>query len=57
MEYYRGLIAVRKFFPQFRRREAGSIRKIRFETLEGGAVAADFGGLLLICLLYTSRCV
>lgn len=48
MEYYRGLIAVRKFFPQFRMRDAESIRKIRFETLEGGAVAADFGGLLLI---------
>ena len=48
MEYYRGLIAVRKFFPQFRMRDAESIRKIRFETLEDGAVAADFGGLLLI---------
>lgn len=48
MEYYRGLIAARKHFPQLRMRDAESIRKIRFETLEGGAVAADFGGLLLI---------
>lgn len=48
MEYYRGLIAVRKRFPQLRMREADSIRKIRFETLEGGAIAADMGGLLLI---------
>lgn len=48
MEYYRGLIAARKHFPQLRMRDVESIRKIRFETLEGGAVAADFGGLLLI---------
>lgn len=48
MEYYRGLIAARKHFPQLRMRDAESIRKIRFETLEGGAVAADMGGLLLI---------
>lgn len=42
MEYYRGLIAVRKFFPQFRMRDAESIRKIRFETLEGGAGRCGF---------------
>ncbi len=48
MEYYRGLIAARKRFPQLRMRDAESIRRIRFETLDGGAISADMGGLLLI---------
>lgn len=48
-EYYRGLIALRRRFPQFRMRTAEEIRgNIRFEDMGGGAFAAHIGGLLLL---------
>ncbi len=48
VEYYRGLIAIRKGFPELRMRTAAEIRRIRFEYLAGAAFAAHIGGLLLI---------
>lgn len=48
-EYYRGLIAVRKRFPQFRMRSAEDIRtKITYEELGGGALAVYLPELLLL---------
>lgn len=48
MEYYRGLIAVRKAYPEFRMTSAEEVRKIRFEDLEGGGFAMLTGELVLL---------
>ncbi len=45
MEYYRGLIAIRKRFPEFRMRTADEIISgVKFEELGGGALAVHYGG-------------
>ena len=50
MEYYRGLIAIRKRFPEFRLRTAEDIRsQLKYEDLGGGALAVHYGdGLILV---------
>lgn len=50
MEYYRGLIAIRRSFPEFRMRTAEEIRSsISWEEPgEPGVIAAHIGGFLLI---------
>ncbi|MBE6901343.1 MAG: type I pullulanase [Ruminococcaceae bacterium] len=47
VDYYRGLIAVRKAFPELRMTTAEQVRKIRFDDLSGGAFAAHIGRLIL----------
>ncbi len=46
MEYYRGLIAIRKANREFRMTDADEIRSIRFEDLSGNAFAMYIGGLI-----------
>lgn len=49
VEYYRGLIAIRKHFPQFRMRSAEDIRKrIRFEDISDGAFVMRCDSLVLV---------
>lgn len=49
MEYYRGLIAIRKRFPQLRMKTADEIRqRIRYEDMGGGAVLMHIDRLLLM---------
>ncbi len=49
VEYYRGLIAIRKRFPQLRMKTAGEIReKLQFENLADGALAATADGLVMV---------
>ena len=50
VEYYRGLIAIRKRFPEFRLRTAEDIRsQLKYEDLGGGALAVHYGdGLILV---------
>ena len=49
VEYYRGLISIRKRFPQFRLRTAEEIRsRISFEDLGGAAFAEHIDDLVLI---------
>lgn len=48
MEYYRGLIAIRKAFPELRMTSAEDVRTIRFTDLDDGAFAMYAGRLLLI---------
>ena len=49
VEYYKGLIAIRKRFPQFRLRTSEEIRdRIRFETLGEGAFAEQLDDLVLL---------
>ncbi|MGN1341193.1 MAG: type I pullulanase [Oscillospiraceae bacterium] len=49
LEYYRGLIAIRKRFGQFRLRTAEEIRsRVRFEELDSGALAEHIGDLVLL---------
>lgn len=49
VEYYKGLIAIRKHFPQFRLRTAEEIRsRLRFEELDGGAFAEHIDDLVLL---------
>ncbi len=48
MEYYRGLIAIRRAHPELRMRSAAEIReRVRFESLSGNAFVMRVGGLLL----------
>lgn len=46
MEYYRGLIAIRKARRELRMTDADEIRSIRFEDLSGNAFAMHIGGLI-----------
>lgn len=49
MEYYRGLIAIRKRFPEFRLRTAAEIRGgVKFGDLGGGALEVRYGGGLVL---------
>lgn len=48
MEYYRGLIEIRKKFPELRMKTAAQVKEIHFEYLAGAAFAAHIGKLLLI---------
>ena len=49
LEYYRGLIAIRKAYPELRRRTAADIREnLHFEDLGGGALAMHSGALTLV---------
>ncbi len=48
MEYYRGLIAIRRTRSEFRMTDAEAIRRIRFEDLSGNAFAMYIGSLILI---------
>ena len=50
MEYYQGLIAIRKRFPEFRLRTAEEIRsRVKYDDLGGGALAVHYGdGLVLV---------
>lgn len=47
VEYMRGLIAIRKEFPQLRLTSAEEVRKIRIERLSGAAFALHNSGLIL----------
>lgn len=49
MEYYRGLIAIRKRFPEFRLKSGDEIRSaVRFEELDGGALSVHIGNFTLV---------
>ena len=49
MEYYKGLIAIRKRFSEFRMQYAEEIRaRIRFADLENGALSAEIGRFVLV---------
>ena len=49
MEYYKGLIAIRKNYPVLRLRTGDEIReKLSYEPAENGAVIAHIGNLLLL---------
>ena len=49
MEYYKGLIAIRRKFSEFRMRYAEEIRtRISFHDLENGAFIAQIGRFMLI---------
>lgn len=49
VEYYRGLIGIRKHFPQFRLRTSEEIRgRLSFEDLDGGAFAEFIDDLVLL---------
>lgn len=51
MEYYRGLIAIRKRFSEFRLRTADEIRSsVKFTDLGGGALAVHYGGGLILVI-------
>lgn len=51
MEYYRGLIAIRKRFPEFRLRTAHDIRScLEYEDLGGGALAVHYGDRLILVI-------
>lgn len=51
MEYYRGLIAIRKRFPEFRLRTAHDIRsRLEYEDLGGGALAVHYGDRLILVI-------
>lgn len=51
MEYYRGLIAIRKRFPEFRLRTSGEIiSSMKFEKLGGGAMAVHYGGKFVMVI-------
>ncbi len=48
MEYYRGLIAIRRAHPEFRMTDAGQIRdSVRFEDLSGNAFVMYIGDVVL----------
>ncbi|MGN1109376.1 MAG: type I pullulanase, partial [Oscillospiraceae bacterium] len=49
VEYYKGLIAIRKRFPQFRLKTAEEIRaRLSFEDLDAGAFAEHIDDLILL---------
>lgn len=49
MEYYKGLIAIRKKFSEFRMQYAAEIRaRMSFADLENGAFSAEIGRFLLV---------
>lgn len=49
LEYYRGLTAIRKAYPDFRMKTADEIRsKIHFYDLEKGGIKAEIGAFTLI---------
>lgn len=51
MEYYRGLIAIRKRFPEFRLRTAHDIRsRLEYEDLGCGALAVHYGDRLILVI-------
>lgn len=49
VDYYRGLIAIRRKFPQLRLRSADEIReRVKFEDIGGGALAMCIDGLVAV---------
>lgn len=47
MEYYKGLIAIRKTYPEFRMTSAEDIKKIRFDDLFGGGFVMHYDKISL----------
>ena len=51
MEYYRGLIAIRKRFPEFRLRTSEEIRTlVKYEDIGSGALAVHYGEKFLLLI-------
>lgn len=51
MEYYRGLIAIRKRFPEFRLRTSEKIRTlVKYEDIGSGALAVHYGEKFLLLI-------
>ena len=49
VDYYRGLIAIRKKFPQLRLRDADEIReRVSFEDIDGGAILMRVDDLFVL---------
>ncbi|MGN0687016.1 MAG: type I pullulanase [Oscillospiraceae bacterium] len=57
MEYYRGLIAIRKAYKELRMTTARQVRRIRFTKLRGAAFAAHIGRLIVAVNPYRANAV